>query len=154
MNEREFGFLTFREKFMIRHKAFRELRSFIDALLSLTPSDVYYSTAYYEQPQLDMARKGWLGADIVFDVDADHLDTSCREKHDMWKCPHCNESGKGKKPMRCPKCNHEKIEEKAWLCDECLFAAKEEMIKLRELMVGDFGIDPADVHLFFSGHRG
>jgi DNA primase catalytic subunit len=74
MNEREFGFLTFHERRMIRHKAFKDLESFNGALLSLTPSDVYYSTAYYERPDADMAGKGWLGADIVFDVDADHLD--------------------------------------------------------------------------------
>jgi DNA primase small subunit len=154
MNEREFGFLTFREKIMIRHKAFNDLESFKDTLLSLTPSDVYYSTAYYEQPEADMARKGWLGADIVFDVDADHLETPCKETHDMWSCPNCKEAAKGKKPLRCPKCYHEKLEEKAWLCDRCLFAAKEEMIKLRDLMVEDFGINPKDVHLFFSGHRG
>src|SRR5208337_4380082 len=61
MKEREFGFLTFREKIMIRHKAFKDLESFNGALLSLTPSDVYYSTAYYERPDADMARKGWLG---------------------------------------------------------------------------------------------
>ena len=32
MNEREFGFLTFREKIMIRHKAFNDLESFKDTL--------------------------------------------------------------------------------------------------------------------------
>jgi len=154
MKEREFGFLTFREKMMIRHKTFRDMASFQKALLSLTPSDVYYSTAYYERPEADMARKGWLGADIVFDVDADHLDTSCKEKHDTWTCLKCQETGHGSKPFRCPKCGHEKLEEKAWMCDRCLFAAKEEMLKLRDFMVEDFGVIPKDIHLFFSGHRG
>jgi len=154
MTEREFGFLTFREKMMIRHKAFSDLKSFNDTLLSLTPSDVYYSTAYYERPDADMARKGWLGADIVFDVDADHLETSCKEKHDTWTCQNCKETGNGSKPLQCPKCGHEKLEEMVWLCDKCLFAAKEEMLKLRDFMVEDFGITPNDIHLFFSGHRG
>jgi len=154
MKEREFGFLTFREKMMVRHKAFRDMASFQKTLLSLTPSDVYYSTAYYERPEADMAQKGWLGADIVFDVDADHLDTPCKEKHDTWTCLKCQETRHGSKPFRCPKCGHEKLEEKAWMCDRCLFAAKEEMLKLRDFMVEDFGVVPKDIHLFFSGHRG
>ena len=154
MNEREFGFLTFRDKIMIRHKAFNNLETLNDALLSLIPSDVYYSTAYYEQPEAEMARKGWLGADIVFDVDADHLETPCKERHDMWTCAKCKDTGNGKKPIRCPKCGHERLDEKTWLCDRCLFAAKEEMLKLRDFMVEDFGIVPRDIHLFFSGHRG
>jgi len=154
MNQREFGFLMFREKMMIRHKAFPDFDEFRNALMTLVPSDVYYSTAYYEHPDAEMAQKGWLGADLVFDVDADHIDTQCKESHDMWSCPNCKEIRLGKKPARCPKCNHEKLEEKAWLCDRCLFAAKEEMIKLRDFMVEDFGINPRDTHLFFSGHRG
>jgi DNA primase small subunit len=101
-----------------------------------------------------MANKGWLGADIVFDVDADHIETPCKENHGMWRCPNCNEVGRGKKPQRCPNCNQEKLEDLTWLCDKCIFAAKEEMIKLRDFMVEDFGISPSDTHLFFSGHRG
>lgn len=154
MKQREFGFLMFRDKIMVRHKSFNNSNSFSDMLLSLTPSDVYYSTAYYEKPDADMAHKIWLGSDIVFDVDADHIDTPCKDSHDLWSCPNCKEVRMGKKPAKCPNCNHEKLETKAWLCDKCLFAAKEEMIKLRDMMVEDFGTSPTDVHLFFSGHRG
>jgi DNA primase small subunit len=120
----------------------------------LIPSDVYYSTAYYEHPDLVMEQKGWLGSDIVFDVDADHIDTACKETHDMWTCSNCKETKRGKKPVKCPKCGGEKIEEKAWLCDQCLIAAKEEVLKLVEFLAEDFGIKSSDMHLFFSGHRG
>jgi DNA primase small subunit len=154
MTEREFGFLLFREKIMVRHKAFREFGEFSQTLLSLVPSDVYYSTAYYKHPDLDMDQKGWLGSDVVFDVDADHIDTPCKEQHDMWICPKCKETRRGKKPNKCPSCGHEKIEENAWLCDQCLVAAKEEMLKLIELLAEDFGIESQAMHLFFSGHRG
>ncbi|OFX16807.1 hypothetical protein A3K71_04510 [archaeon RBG_16_50_20] len=154
MTEREFGFLLFRERIMVRHKAFRDFKVFTDSLLSLVPSDVYYSTAYYRQPDLDMDQKGWLGSDVVFDVDADHIDTPCKETHDMWACPKCKETRRGKKPTKCPKCGNEKIEEKAWLCDRCLIAAKEEVLKLVELLAEDFGIRSEQMHLFFSGHRG
>jgi DNA primase small subunit len=154
MTEREFGFLLFREKIMLRHKAFRKFESFTESLLSLIPSDVYYSTAYYEHPDLDMDRKGWLGSDVVFDVDADHIDTPCKQKHDMWICPKCKETRRGKKPVKCPKCGNEKLDEKAWLCDRCLLAAKEEVLKLTEFLVEDFGVKSEEIHLFFSGHRG
>ena len=53
MAQREFGFLLFREKIMVRHKGFKDFSAFGEALLSLLPSDVYYSTAYYERPELN-----------------------------------------------------------------------------------------------------
>jgi DNA primase small subunit len=154
LTEREYGFLLFRERVMVRHRAFQDFKEFGESLLSLIPSDVYYSTAYYRQPDLAMDQKGWLGSDVVFDVDADHIDTPCKNTHDMWMCPNCKETRRGKKPDRCPKCDHDKIEEKAWLCDQCLIAAKEEVLKLIEFIVDDFGIESKEMHLFFSGHRG
>lgn len=154
MAEREFGFLLFKERIMVRHKAFRDFQSFTDSLLSLIPSDVYYSTAYYRHPDLDMNQKGWLGSDLVFDVDADHIDTACKETHDMWICQGCKEARRGRKPVKCPRCGHEKIDDKAWLCDQCLIAAKEEVLKLVEFLSEDFGIASEEMHLFFSGHRG
>jgi DNA primase small subunit len=154
MTEREFGFLLFRERVMVRHKAFQDLQSFATSLLSLTPSDVYYSTAYYQHPELEMERKGWLGSDVVFDVDADHIDTPCKETHDMWTCTTCKETRRGMKPLKCPKCGGERIEEKAWLCERCLIAAKEEVLKLVEFLAQDFGITSEEMHVFFSGHRG
>jgi len=154
MVEREFGFLLFRERVMVRHKAFNDFSVFTNSLLSLAPSDVYYSTAYYQHPDLEMERKGWLGSDVVFDVDADHIDTPCKETHDMWVCTSCKETRRGKKPLKCPKCGNEKLEEKAWLCDRCLVAAKEEVLKLLEFLGEDFGIKSNEIHLFFSGHRG
>lgn len=154
MTEREYGFLLFRERIMVRHKAYHDFTSFTDSLLSLVPSDVYYSTAYYRQPDLEMDQKGWLGSDVVFDVDADHIDTPCKADHDMWTCPKCKESRRGKKPVNCPKCGNEKLEEKAWLCDRCLIAAREEVLKLIEFLAEDFGIKSQEMHLFFSGHRG
>jgi DNA primase small subunit len=154
LKEREFGFLLFKERVMVRHRAFQDFRFFNESLLSLIPSDVYYSTAYYEHPDLEMEHKVWLGSDVVFDVDADHIDTPCKETHDMWVCSTCKETRRGKKPAKCPKCGAEKLEEKAWLCDQCLIAAKEEVFKLVEFLSEDFGVKSNEMHLFFSGHRG
>jgi DNA primase small subunit (EC 2.7.7.-) len=80
VEKREFAFQPFGGG-MIRHKAFggvEELKRFI---IERTPRHIYHSVAYYERPgEEDMERKGWLGADLVFDIDGDHLDTdACRE---------------------------------------------------------------------------
>jgi len=101
-----------------------------------------------------MDQKGWKGSDVVFDVDADHIDTPCKETHDMWACTKCKETRRGRKPAKCPKCGTEKIDEKPWLCVRCLIAAKEEVLKLIEFLSEDFGIESNQMHLFFSGHRG
>ncbi|MCI4341172.1 MAG: DNA primase catalytic subunit PriS [Thermoplasmata archaeon] len=59
---------------MRRHLAFpapEELRAFLSRD---PPRHLYYSTAYYRQPDASsMNAKQWLGADLVFDLDADHL---------------------------------------------------------------------------------
>jgi hypothetical protein len=72
LEKREFGFLLDKEKIMVRHKNFgtpHELQRFI---VTNNPSDVYYSSAYYEFPTEPMERKNWLGADLIFDIDSDH----------------------------------------------------------------------------------
>ena len=86
---REFAFLAFAERFMTRHKAIRSREELFNIIGVLVPSDIYYSTAYYSRPAEEMERKGWLGSDVVFDVDADHIDTACKTTHDMWSCNRC-----------------------------------------------------------------
>ncbi|MCI4354466.1 MAG: DNA primase small subunit PriS [Thermoplasmata archaeon] len=72
---REFAAFPFAaENLMRRHASFRtvdELRGF---LRTEAPRHVYYSSAYYTHPDHPkMAGKEWLGADLIFDLDADHL---------------------------------------------------------------------------------
>ena len=46
----------------------------IDYIKNLIPSHIYYSSAYYEKPDAaTMGEKGWCGADLIFDLDADHI---------------------------------------------------------------------------------
>jgi DNA primase small subunit len=151
---REFAFLAFGEKFMTRHKAIGSHEELVNNIRVLAPSDVYYSTAYYAKPAEPMERKGWLGSDLVFDVDADHIETPCKAKHDMWRCSGCGLVGKGMPPAQCPKCGKAKFEERAWFCDECLGAAKNEVLKLLDFLTKDFGIPEDQMLVFFSGHRG
>lgn len=74
---REFGFMFLAKQFMVRHVGFasgQELRRY---LVDSAPAHCYYSTAYYENPRAErMADKGWLGADLIFDLDADHVEAA------------------------------------------------------------------------------
>jgi DNA primase small subunit len=101
-----------------------------------------------------MDKKGWLGADLVFDIDADHIPTSCDKLHDEWACGKCGFSGKGVTPEACPICQGQKFNTKTWPCEVCLESAKEETAKLIDMLGKDFGFSDKEVHAFFSGHRG
>ncbi|RZN14192.1 MAG: DNA primase catalytic subunit PriS [Methanosarcinales archaeon] len=74
---REWGFIMFDELpevRMRRHKAFGSRGELSDYLSGMVPSHAYYSTAYYTYPAArNMKEKGWQGADLIFDLDSDHL---------------------------------------------------------------------------------
>jgi DNA primase small subunit len=153
MERREFGFVMF-EGFMSRHRSFKDMEELKEFLESSTPTDAYYSCAYYENPTAEMDKKGWLGADLIFDVDADHIPTSCDKVHDEWICGDCGFSGKGITPEKCPACGSGKLDATTWPCDVCLTSAKEETVKLLDMLIKDFGFSNKELRVFFSGHRG
>lgn len=155
-DKREFGFIPFRrERGMIRHKGFRSRAELTAFLASFVPSDVYYSSAYYERPEAeDMAGKGWLGADLVFDIDSDHIVTPCKTVHDSWKCLNCGFEGQGIEANKCPRCGKRRIEADKWVCEQCLDAAKRETLKLLSILEEDFNFSQTQVEVAFSGHRG
>ncbi len=71
---REFGFMWIGQKFFLRHLGFGSRGELNHFLRNRAPSHAYYSTAYYEKPgESTMREKNWLGADLIFDLDADHL---------------------------------------------------------------------------------
>jgi DNA primase small subunit len=153
IDKREFGFFLF-EGWMLRHKSFKHSDELKEFLQSSVPSDAYCSCAYYEDPEADMDRKGWLGADLVFDIDADHIPTPCDKVHDKWVCGVCGLAGKGFTPSKCPVCGGEKFEVSTWPCEVCLNSAKIEAEKLLDMLMQDFGFSKKDIRVFFSGHRG
>jgi DNA primase small subunit len=152
--EREFGFLVFKEGIMVRHRSFRDYSELQDYIRTTVPSDAYYSTAYYQRPEEEMEKKGWLGTDLCFDIDADHLNTVCKQTHDSWKCLECGKGGFGEAPKKCPKCKGKRFEEKNWFCKDCLQAAKDETIKLIDVLKADFGLPLSKLEACFSGNRG
>jgi DNA primase small subunit len=154
LEKREFGFLLIEKKVMLRHKGYRDVGALRSSLTATVPSDVYYSSAYYERPEEEMKAKGWLGADLVFDIDADHIPTPCATFHDLWVCTGCGASGRGIHPVTCPSCGKGKFKEKTWPCEICLEASKAEAIKLVDVLTEDFGFSSNELTVAFSGHRG
>jgi len=78
LEQREWGFVLFNpgasEMRMRRHMGFSDKDELFEYLKNLVPQHTYYSTAYYERPDAGtMAEKGWCGADLIFDLDADHI---------------------------------------------------------------------------------
>lgn len=64
---------------MIRHLSFTSELELKKHILAKIPSHIYYSSAYYQRPyEDDMEKKGWIGADLIFDIDSDHLPIKTR----------------------------------------------------------------------------
>ena len=71
---REFGFMFFDRSFVQRHMAFTSDDALYSFLQMQVPSHSYHSTAYYHFPgAATMEDKQWIGADLIFDLDADHI---------------------------------------------------------------------------------
>jgi DNA primase small subunit len=72
---REFAAFPFSvQTLMRRHASFPSAEEFRGFLAQEAPRHVYYSSAYYRSPSATtMLAKEWLGADLIFDLDADHL---------------------------------------------------------------------------------
>ncbi|HDM66768.1 MAG TPA: DNA primase catalytic subunit PriS [Thermoplasmatales archaeon] len=71
---REFAFTFFGGKGMLRHLSFSRKKEFNDFLVERAPAHIYYSSAYYRKPDAPtMSEKKWMGAELIFDLDADHL---------------------------------------------------------------------------------
>jgi len=153
INEREFGYMTF-DRIMIRHISFQNSGEMQARILKESPNSVYYSTSFYEEPSRPIHEKGWKGGDLTFDIDADTLSSPCRKDHDKWICRICGVQQVGVKPNKCPSCKGTRIHEINIACGTCLDDAKNEAIKLQDILINDFGIQRANIDTFFSGSMG
>ncbi|HIQ56200.1 MAG TPA: DNA primase catalytic subunit PriS [Pyrodictium sp.] len=131
---REFAYQPWDSNTYRRHLAFRTVNEVHRLLSTVAPRHVYYSSAKYECPdEPDMDRKGWLGADLIFDIDADHL-------------PVCQS-----KVIELTAANGERIE---LIDEECVRYAAFEALKLYDVLVYELGIPKHDIKIEFSGNRG
>lgn len=75
LEKREWGFFPFRKGGMRRHVSFAERKEVEDYFVRETPRHSYYSVAFYREPGASkMDDKQWLGAELIFDLDADHIE--------------------------------------------------------------------------------
>jgi len=71
---REFAFVLFGGKGMIRHLAYNKKTDIKEFLVENAPAHTYYSSAYYQKPDAQtMQEKNWMGAELIFDLDSDHI---------------------------------------------------------------------------------
>ncbi len=72
---REWGFLGWSGKLMNRHQSFSSKSDLQRFLSKNAPRHAYHSVAYYKEPSAKsgMKDKIWQGADLIFDLDADHI---------------------------------------------------------------------------------
>ncbi|MCI4353264.1 MAG: DNA primase small subunit PriS [Thermoplasmata archaeon] len=119
---REFAAFPFSvQTLMRRHASFRSAEDLRGFLEEEAPRHVYYSSAYYRNPSdATMVAKEWLGADLIFDLDADHL---------------------------------RQAEGKTY-AEQLTLARSRFRDLVDDFLLGDFGFDPRDVTLVFSGGRG
>jgi DNA primase small subunit len=141
-----------------RHVGYLNKDELVRDLASVAPHSVYHSAAFYRVPVArNMNEKEWFGAELVFDIDADHLDLPCAKDHDAWRCNNgsCHKTGTGIPPETCPDCGGTSFSTRKWVCEKCLDEAKKHTVKLYDdFITNDFGFDPEFVQLNYSGHRG
>ena len=128
LERREFGFGGWERKIEFRHLSFSSPMKLAETLAKDKPLYVSASSAYYEFPEArPMARKNWMGADLVFDLDAPS------DKCASGRAATCS-------PFTCPDCIHK---------------VRENMIRLVEdFLLADFGLSRQELQISFSGSRG
>ncbi len=155
IGSREFGIGEFGRKISSRHLSFRSPKDLNAFLRERAPFYISYSCARYELPSArdGMEKKKMLGADLIYEFDADDIKTECKERHDSWKCanPSCGAEGKGN-VKECQKCGTgTKVDE--WTCPECIGETKKQTMRLLNFLVGDFGFSEG-ISINFSGSKG
>ena len=129
---REFGYILWPERPgpppFLRHRAYEDADKFHWYLQKAGPHSVYYSTAYYRRPgEMKMLDKQWLGAELIFDLDADHLVEAEKAKAEGHEMP---------------------------LAEQLALVKTQFKRLLDEFLFGDFGLGADDVWITFSGGRG
>jgi DNA primase small subunit len=152
VGSREFGYIPFGGG-MVRHLSFKSNGEATAEILKQSPSSVYCSNARYESPTMPIDEKGWLGAELIFDIDATDIPTACKRGHDLWYCEKCHSSGKLPRPAKCPKCGGSSVEFHG-TCETCLEAAKTHALRVVDFLTKDFGVDSGLIRIYFSGNRG
>jgi len=128
---REFAFQDYLSGKYIRHLSFQSLASLREYLVSKTPRNSYYSAAIYRDPAaLTMEDKGLIGAELMFDIDSDHIEG----------CDASNLKLNGK--------------ELHIVTEKCIELGKEHELRLLDALMSDFGFSKNEIRIYFTGNRG
>lgn len=123
---REWGFLDWNGKGMRRHVKFNSMIEVNSYLQKNSPAHCYHSVAYYEYPgKNSMIEKDWKGADLIFDLDADHLP----EMQDV-------------------------ISRKITFAQLMEYIKEQTSRLVNDVLLGDFGLNEKNLLIVFSGGRG
>ncbi len=129
---REFAFQPFKGKSYVRHLSFQSIASLREYLTRQTPRQAYYSAAIYRDPAAErMEDKGWLGSELMFDIDVDHI-KGCDSV--------TVEIGEGKTLNI--------------VTSKCIEHGKEHLLRLIDILVQDFGFNRSEILIYFTGNRG
>ncbi len=132
---REFAFQTFDSESYIRHKSFNSLALLKEYIVSITPKHAYFSSALYRDPGADnMDEKGWVGSDLIFDIDANEI-------------PGCI-------PVKVSSCIDGECYEVELMSGECIELAKAHELELLDVLTSDLGFTREEIYVQFSGNRG
>lgn len=152
LEQREFGYMPFGSG-MIRHLSFRNRGDILATLIRDVPADVYCSNAYYRFPTYPMQEKQWLGAELIFDIDAKDLHLPCELSHSYFICATCSEVSSAKSEV-CESCKSTSLNQTSIPCGKCIFALKKEVRRLIAVLTTDLGIEQKSVSVYFSGNNG
>ncbi len=148
IHRREIALQSLEDNVYIRHLSFPSMTRLYEYILNKkTPLHLYYSSAYYEDPGNDkMEHKGWIGSDLMFDIDSDKYSgcdkvlSLCIEENIVYQdkistCPN------GGEPIQYP-----------IITRECLERAFYDVVKLYLILHDELGFK--DIRIYFSGNRG
>uniref|UniRef100_A0A7J3ZJM2 DNA primase small subunit PriS n=1 Tax=Fervidicoccus fontis TaxID=683846 RepID=A0A7J3ZJM2_9CREN len=151
-DRREWAFQPLGASSYVRHLTFKspqELRAYLKAN---PPAHAYYSAARFMFPEIpSMEQKVWLGSDLIFDIDADHIQ-ECMHVERLHVCPDCGFNARGFNLKKCPECGSQRLVEVDSIHPECIRSAARSAYKLVRVLDKDFGVK--DARIYFSGNRG
>lgn len=138
---REFAYQPFNSETYVRHLSFTSLEELRQYILENVPLHLYYSSARYQLPSAkEMEEKGWLGSDLLFDLDADEI---CEVRIRRF-CPDGLET-------LASNCSDGNPIEYAEITKDCIIKVFEKALLIRDILKEDFGLK---AKIFFSGNRG
>jgi len=149
--KREFAYTSFDLDSIARHKSFRGPKELQDFLVKNIPSNFYHSSGFYLFPEREMHQKEWLGATLIFDLDADHLHHRGVSPLILNLCEECDEIFESQDP--CPQCGKE-TSKLDWITEKDLGIVKAETKRLLDILEGRLGFEASSMKAYFSGSRG